>query len=289
MNEEKNDKKGGDVSLFDDLWKNRKESKSFHFCKDGPQNQIQYAFSQHYSFVRKEIGIPETGSVLEVGSGRGSFSAYFAQDGYKTTLIDTSASVIDLAKKMFTSNGLEKDTEFVVGDAFKMPFEDESFDVITSIGLLEHFEDIESALKEQLRVLKKGGVFTAYVVPEKESVQNLFEPLNSFLENFSFLFNANQKVRKDPLYNNKFGSKPYLDVLNTCNVSGLKSSGVYPLPSISYSTKFPFSVMPEIFEKMLLSVFRNIMGYREKTMDQHPWSCSEEFGQSFMIWCVKDE
>ncbi len=48
---------------------------------------------------------------------------------------------------------------FRKGDIMDIPFKDERFDVITSLEVLEHVPDIQKALSETRRVLKKGGLF----------------------------------------------------------------------------------------------------------------------------------
>ncbi len=49
--------------------------------------------------------------------------------------------------------------DFKIGDMQKIPFEDEKFDVVTAIEVIEHVENPSKALKEVNRVLKKDGVF----------------------------------------------------------------------------------------------------------------------------------
>ena len=48
--------------------------------------------------------------------------------------------------------------EFVRGDATRTPFADNTFDLVYSNEFMSHVWDIDDALKEQMRVLKKGGV-----------------------------------------------------------------------------------------------------------------------------------
>ena len=57
-----------------------------------------------------------------------------------------------------------------LGDARALPFEDASFDVVLSGGLLEHFRDPAPVLAEMSRVLRPGGLFYADIVPRKVSL-----------------------------------------------------------------------------------------------------------------------
>lgn len=66
-----------------------------------------------------------------------------------------------------------------------MPFEDKTFDLVLSFGVLEHFKDIDKPIKEMVRVLKPGGVFFADIVPEKFSIHKLADMMN-YLVLFSY-------------------------------------------------------------------------------------------------------
>lgn len=50
-----------------------------------------------------------------------------------------------------------KSSHFVFGDAIALPFPDSAFDVVYSNEFVSHVKDIDETLKEQMRVLKKGG------------------------------------------------------------------------------------------------------------------------------------
>ena len=160
-----NDKKTGDVELFDDNWKKREEAYYNHWTRGDIQNQIQLAFRNHwllFNELMNEERYNDGKKVLEIGCGRGSLSCYFSDAGYDCTLVDLSKNAISLAKEIFYKNNLK--ANFLVGDANSLDFKDSSFDIIYSIGLLEHFEDIEQTLSEQIRVLKDGGIWFGYIV-----------------------------------------------------------------------------------------------------------------------------
>lgn len=54
----------------------------------------------------------------------------------------------------------------VVGDAHSLPFKNDAFDTIVSLGSLEHFRDPEMAISEMGRVLKKGGALVPLHQPQ---------------------------------------------------------------------------------------------------------------------------
>src|SRR3989441_1902897 len=93
--------------------------------------------------------------VLEIGCGMGTDGAQFAKAAADYTGIDLTAAAIELAKKRFALSHLNG--EFRVSDAENLEFDDESFDLVYSHGVLHHTPDIAAAVSEIHRVLKPEG------------------------------------------------------------------------------------------------------------------------------------
>lgn len=276
-------KKQGSAEAFDLNWKNRQEAVYNHWVKGKPQNQIQLAFRQHWLLFQELMEGNNYKTCLEVGCGRGSISSYFADNGLNCTLLDSSESVLNTAKVIFKANG--HTANFVHGNALDLPFTDYSFDVVVSIGLLEHFEEVDTPIKEQFRVLKPDGLFLGYIVPEKtDNIQKSFRWLNRLLAVSVDLFNKSEKnATKTDIYRSDFMSAHYLTAINDLTIKDLQVYGVYPLPMISHSPEFPFSLMPKFFEKVLVFIFECILWLRKRIFKRNPWTCSEKLGQAFLI------
>jgi ubiquinone/menaquinone biosynthesis C-methylase UbiE len=73
-----------------------------------------------------------------------------------------SAAALELAQKNFEHNKLEAD--FKHGSAEELPFDDNTFDIVASLGVLHQTESTQRAISEVYRVLKPGGeaVITLY-------------------------------------------------------------------------------------------------------------------------------
>ena len=56
-----------------------------------------------------------------------------------------------------TENAKLSGTLAVIGDARKLPFPDNTFDLVYSLGVIEHFPETSSAVTEHARVVKNGG------------------------------------------------------------------------------------------------------------------------------------
>ena len=146
----------GDISSFVKNWETCREASYLHWCKGDPRNQIQLAFRQHWLTFSRILGLDKPGRCLEVGCGRGSLSAYFSDAGWDCTLLDISESVLNRARDAFLDSGLSSPT-ILKADCEDIPLSSDTYDVIFSIGLLEHFEDCLTVVNEQFRCLAPGG------------------------------------------------------------------------------------------------------------------------------------
>jgi ubiquinone/menaquinone biosynthesis C-methylase UbiE len=108
-------------------------------------------------WMEESLGYDETKGldVLDVGCGQGIDVARYAMAGARATGVDLTPRHIELARAHLAAMGLLG--EVVVGDAEALPFADESFDRVSSNGVLHHTPDMMAALREIYRVLSPGG------------------------------------------------------------------------------------------------------------------------------------
>lgn len=94
-------------------------------------------------------------SLVEVGCGMGTDLLQFARGGALCTGVDLTPRSVETSKHHFEIYGLRAD--FLLADAERLPFADNSYDVYYSNGVLHHTPDTSSAVREAHRVLKPGG------------------------------------------------------------------------------------------------------------------------------------
>lgn len=275
----------GSKTAFDASWRQREEAHYNHWTRSAPNNQIQLAFRSHWEVFTELIGDAATrkGRALEVGCGRGSLSSYFADAGWDCVLLDYSPAALAIARKIFDFHDLP--AKFATGDANALPFPDNTFDLTSSIGLLEHFEDVRIPIAEQIRVLKPDGWFLGYIVPERpENIQRYFRWVNVMLKSLASLGpNSRKKSPKDEIYRSDLGSEKYLKAMTGLHYRNVHVFGMYPIPMISHSPEFPFTLLPPAGEKVLAGVFRAVLAIRRLLTGRHGWICREETGQAFLI------
>jgi ubiquinone/menaquinone biosynthesis C-methylase UbiE len=93
--------------------------------------------------------------LLEVGCGMGTDLLQFARGGAICTGVDLTPRSLEISRRRFALYGMPAD--FLLTDSERLPFPDESFDVVYSNGVLHHTPDTAGAVHEIHRVLKPGG------------------------------------------------------------------------------------------------------------------------------------
>ncbi len=104
-------------------------------------------------FMRMIIRNPKS-KILDVGCGTGANLGMLKQFG-EAEGVDVSDDALEFCRK--------KGLKVHKGLAEKLPFADESFDVVTALDVVEHLDDDVSGLKEMHRVLKTGGQTLIFV------------------------------------------------------------------------------------------------------------------------------
>lgn len=104
-----------------------------------------------------EQASPVSGSILEVGTGKGHFAIALAKKGYSLTSVDLSEEEQKYAKLNAAYFHLLDYIDFQIADAEHLPFEDQSFDMVFSVNAIHHFSHPYKAVDEMIRVMKTTG------------------------------------------------------------------------------------------------------------------------------------
>jgi SAM-dependent methyltransferase len=94
---------------------------------------------------------------VEIGSGTGYFSLNLLQLGLVGRLVATDISPGMLDELGGTAERLGLAVETAATDAERLPFKDQSFDLVFGHAVLHHLPDLPAALTEFRRVLRPGG------------------------------------------------------------------------------------------------------------------------------------
>lgn len=98
--------------------------------------------------------LTESTTLLDVGCGPGTVTIDLASRVSRAVGLDRAPTVLASARE--AARGVAN-VEFVEGDAYALPFDDASFDVVYAHQVLQHLTDPIAALREMRRVAKPGG------------------------------------------------------------------------------------------------------------------------------------
>jgi ubiquinone/menaquinone biosynthesis C-methylase UbiE len=144
-------------------------------------------------YLSKETELNENKKVLDIGCGKGKLVCDIIKKyGCKVVGIDKKKSNIKRAKKLAKREGLK--AEFQVGDAHNLPYDNEFYDATFFKGTFPLLENPKIAIKEAVRVTKRGGNL---VLLESSNYEHLFDDFEEY--------GLEEKVRKRFRLNTLFG------------------------------------------------------------------------------------
>lgn len=159
---------------------------------DAQRGQLPDAFAgemdRHYSPGRTwqslAVGLGallRLGDVLDVGSGDGAVAAYLAPQCRSLRCVDTSARMIEAARKRLAQHS---HVEAEVADVEALPFRAASFDTVVLFHTLTYAEHPQRAVEECARVLRPSGRLVALTLDHHEH-QELTKPYGERHPGFS--------------------------------------------------------------------------------------------------------
>ncbi|MBL4836069.1 MAG: bifunctional demethylmenaquinone methyltransferase/2-methoxy-6-polyprenyl-1,4-benzoquinol methylase UbiE [Kordiimonadaceae bacterium] len=99
--------------------------------------------------------------LLDVAGGTGDIAFRFldAAKGGHVTVCDINAEMLRVGQQRAIENGYDSRSDFICGDAMKLPFANKEMDAYTIAFGIRNVTRIHEALEEAYRVLKPGGKF----------------------------------------------------------------------------------------------------------------------------------
>jgi ubiquinone/menaquinone biosynthesis C-methylase UbiE len=135
-----------EASTYDEKWSISYDERCVSYARD------------RFTAVAGSSGWPY-GKSLEIGAGTGFFTLNLKLAGViaEAHVTDLSPGMVEAAKKNAGTLGFA--IEGRVADAEKLPYDDNTFDLVIGHAVIHHIPDVELAFREMLRVLKPGGRF----------------------------------------------------------------------------------------------------------------------------------
>jgi ubiquinone/menaquinone biosynthesis C-methylase UbiE len=161
----------GVVKSFADEWK------QFHGFREDEINRL----GAMYFDILEPYLTPDM-HVLDVGCGTGRWSKYLASKVASVTAVDPGEAVLAADEVL----GQLSNVRIAMAPADDLPFPEQSFDVVMSIGVLHHIPDTQKAMNDCVRMVKPGGYFYTY----------LYYNLENRGAAFRFIFSLSNGLRR---------------------------------------------------------------------------------------------
>ena len=110
--------------------------------------------------------------MLEVGCGAGVYATAMAEAGAR------SVYAMDLSHQMLRQAPEHDRVVYVQGGATKLPFADHALDMIFSVNVVHHVQNIDDYFRESFRVLEPGGIFCT--ATDSEAIIRRRKPLSRY-------------------------------------------------------------------------------------------------------------
>ncbi len=104
----------------------------------------------------KAVTLTGREQVLDVGTGTGHTALAFAPQVASVIGLDMTEAMLDQARELAVQQGASN-ANFELGDAMKLPYDSDRFDLVTCRVCAHHFADVQKAVEEMARVLRPGG------------------------------------------------------------------------------------------------------------------------------------
>jgi SAM-dependent methyltransferase len=129
-----------------------------------------------YRHVLERVPATSGTSVVDIGCGAGRFCRMAADRGMRVAGIDATGPLVEIARERVP------DGDFRVGDMEDLPWEDDSFDVVTGFNSFFIATDMVHALSEARRVARPGAsvALTVFGRPEQCQSTEVFKSLRQF-------------------------------------------------------------------------------------------------------------
>ena len=165
-----------------------------------------------FAHLVSEQNLQSSSRILDAGCGAGTYVRFLAERGFQSVGMDYSWPSLQRA----LAADPQKNGRYLGGDAYRLPFLNETFELVVSIGTFQAMENPSQALKEMVRVLRPKGL----VVVECLNSRELISQVKTFLERIKGIA---PKVRTYP-------PQEVEGWLEACGVTLVKRKAVYLPP-----------------------------------------------------------
>ncbi len=179
--------------------------------------------------------LPADGLAIEVGAGSGRLLIRLGRERpYRLAAVDYARAALRIVGENLRRAGVRG--ELLLADARALPFRDGAASLVLSGGLLEHFRDPGTVVREQVRVLRPGGLFYADIVPRKLSLYRWAERERI----------AHDEHMEPGIFESDLSKREWRELISSCGLVDVRlfSCGVFPPYSLRDYERWTWRLAP---------------------------------------------
>ena len=144
---------------------------------------VSHKSGEDLALLITHLDLDRSQIALDLASGTGFTAMALAKEVSSVVAYDGTSEMLEQAKKLASERDI-RNIEYVIGDVSGLPFESESFDIVTCRRAAHHFTDKAKFLSEAYRVLKQGGKLGLVDMASPEADRNdVFNSLERIRDN----------------------------------------------------------------------------------------------------------
>ncbi len=132
--------------------------------EEGP---YKFWHEQEFKILDKYVKVEPSWRILDAACGQGRFARYYAKKGARVQALDINPKMLQIARERSEQEGIRGNIDFFEGDVETFSRNEQEFDIVTCMDALDHMDDLNLAIKNLVKPLKKNGLFiTTYTSTE---------------------------------------------------------------------------------------------------------------------------
>jgi ubiquinone/menaquinone biosynthesis C-methylase UbiE len=216
------------------------------------------------------LSLPKITNALEIGCGAGLMAVALAKREFRVEAVDSVPAMIKLTRQHARQAGVDNRINAMCGDAHELAFQDQTFDLIVTLGVTSWLPNLRKALAEIARVSKPGG----YIVLSADNRYRLnhiidplltpaYEPIRKWMK---------RGLERAGLYNpwkraeqHYYSPKEFNAYLREVNLTNVRNSNI----GFGLFTFFQKSILPD---RIGLRIHQKLQQYANSGFPILPWA-----------------
>ncbi len=148
------------------------------------ENELEVCGKEYFDLIGSDV-LNQNTLALDVGCGSGRWTRYLSKYVKFIEAIDPSSAFL-VARDMLKSVGISN-ARVTQASVEAIPFDDDSFDFVFSLGVLHHIPQTEDGIVQCVKKLKRGGWFLIYLYYNLENRSSLHRILLRIVTGFRWI------------------------------------------------------------------------------------------------------